>query len=65
MAFLLGRLRLHELKANLFDALARGEKCILKLVAGSLDTPPIDGACSAIVRACHEHLQICKLEIES
>ncbi|CAE7724310.1 unnamed protein product [Symbiodinium pilosum] len=62
----LWRLRslLHELKANLFDALARGEKCILKLVAGSLDTPPIDGACSAIVRACHEHLQICKLEIE-
>ncbi|CAE7348136.1 unnamed protein product [Symbiodinium natans] len=62
----LWRLRslLHELKANLFAALARGEKCVLKLVAGSLETPPIDGACSAIVRACHEHLQICKLEID-
>ena len=57
--------RLHELKANLFAALARGEKCVLKLVAGPLDAPPVDGACSAVVRACHEHLQICKLETVS
>eukprot|EP00439_Symbiodinium_sp_Y106_P075387 s3316_g14.t3 len=55
---------LHELKANLFAALARGEKCVLKLVAGPLDAPPVDGACSAVVRACHEHLQICKLETD-
>ncbi|CAK9054476.1 Uncharacterized protein SCF082_LOCUS29567 [Durusdinium trenchii] len=55
-------LRLHELKSNLFEALSCGEKCVLKLVVGSEEVPPIDSACSSIVRACHEHLNICKLE---
>ncbi|CAE8611842.1 unnamed protein product [Polarella glacialis] len=40
--------------------LASGENCILTLVVGSADTPPIDGSCSAIVTACLMHLKICK-----
>ena len=54
--------RLHELKSSLFEALSCGEKCVLKLVVGSSDVSAIDAACSSIVRACHEHLKICKLE---
>ena len=54
--------RLHELKSSLFEALSRGEKCVLKLVVGSSEVSAIDAACSSIVRACHEHLKICKLE---
>lgn len=62
----LWRLRslLHELKSSLFEALSRGEKCVLKLVVGSSEVSAIDAACSSIVRACHEHLKICKLERE-
>lgn len=38
---------------------------MLKLVVGSSEVPTIDAACSSIVRACHEHLKICKLERDS
>ncbi|CAJ1435736.1 unnamed protein product [Effrenium voratum] len=62
----LWRLRslLHELKSNLFEALSYGERCVLKLVLGPAEGDPIDAACACMVRACLEHLKICKLEGE-
>ncbi|CAE8714506.1 unnamed protein product [Polarella glacialis] len=61
---LFGYQQLHDLlgkwKTALFEGLASGENCILTLVVGSADTPPIDGSCSAIVTACLMHLKICK-----
>lgn len=63
----LWRLRglLHELKSQLFEALSSGERCVLRLVLASREVCAIDAAASSIVRACHEHLKICKLEREA
>eukprot|EP00931_Biecheleriopsis_adriatica_P108992 TRINITY_DN83261_c0_g1_i1.p1 TRINITY_DN83261_c0_g1~~TRINITY_DN83261_c0_g1_i1.p1 ORF type:complete len:265 (+),score=47.79 TRINITY_DN83261_c0_g1_i1:87-881(+) len=52
---------LHHWKSALWEGLQCGDKCVLTLVVGDKNKAPIDGACSAIVTACNEHLRICKM----